>query len=197
MSKYIYPHLSQITDEERSYCYGQQGQILWFTGLSGSGKTTLATALEKVLINKGKITCLLDGDSIRAGMNSDLGFDDASRRENIRRLAELAVYLAGQSLIVLVSAISPHASMREFAKNRADENQILLTEIYVKASLEICKQRDPKKLYQSALSHNIKNFTGIDSLYEPPLSPDLVIETEIIKPEEALLSLLKFINFSE
>ncbi len=174
----IVPHLSHISYQERCHLYQQEGQIFWFTGLSGAGKTTIATAFEKELLKKKHIVCLLDGDSIRHGLNSDLTFGDDARKENIRRIAELAIYLAKQAIIVLVSVISPHANMREYAQQLAIENKIAFTEIYVKASLETCMRRDPKKLYQKVKAGEIKQFSGIDSIYEEPTAPALCLDTE-------------------
>ncbi|OGT32189.1 MAG: adenylyl-sulfate kinase [Gammaproteobacteria bacterium RIFCSPHIGHO2_12_FULL_35_23] len=180
---------TQLNNTEHCARYQQKGSILWFTGLSGAGKTTLATLLEKELLDAGKIVCLLDGDLLREGLNSDLSFDEASRQENIRRIAELALYLSKQAFIVLVSAISPHRSLRQFARKKAVSNGIVFYEIYVKASLKICEQRDPKGLYKKVKTKKIKDFTGIDTVYEPPLSPELILDTEQMKLAACLNSL--------
>ncbi len=195
MVEKLTPHTTDIAFQERYETYKQFGQVVWFTGLSGAGKTTLAVAAERKLIKSGYVPCLLDGDSIRHGMNSDLGFDEGSRKENIRRLAELSVYLAEQGFIVLVSAISPHLELRQFAKQRAMEKHISFYEVYVKASLETCLKRDPKQLYKAAKANQIKNFTGLDSLYEAPLSPELVLDTEKMSKSECVSAIFERLKF--
>ena len=176
--KNITPHQSHIGYQKRCEQYQQSGQIIWFTGLSGSGKTTLATLLELKLIQAGKVTCLLDGDSLRDGLNSDLGFSDEARHENIRRIGELATYLARQALIVIVSAISPHRIMREVAREKATVAKVNFSEIYVKASIDTCRERDPKGLYKKVENESLHEFTGIDACYEPPHFPDVILDTE-------------------
>jgi bifunctional enzyme CysN/CysC len=154
---------------------GQTPRILWFTGLSGAGKSTIANLVERKLHALGRHTYLLDGDNVRHGLNRDLGFSEADRVENIRRVAEVARLMLDAGLITLVSFISPFRAERALARGLAGEGAFL--EIFVDAPLELAEQRDPKGLYQKARRGELKNFTGIDSPYEPPLAPDIRIDT--------------------
>ncbi len=163
---------------QRCEYYQQKGQIIWFTGLSGAGKTTLASLLEYKLLQAGRVTCLLDGDSLRNSLNVDLGFSEESRRENIRRLGEIAILMATQSMIVLVSAISPHEDMRQIVREKAALLHIDFTEIYLSASIETCQRRDPKGLYKAVKRGHIDHFTGISSLYEAPKAAEIILDTE-------------------
>lgn len=162
----------------------QEPICLWFTGLSGSGKSTIANLLEKRLFAAGKHTYLLDGDNVRHGLNRDLGFTEADRVENIRRVTELARMFVDAGLIVIVSFISPFRAERELARSRFGESEF--REIFVDTPLTECERRDPKGLYAKARRGEIKNFTGIDSEYESPLSPDLRLETQNLTPEECV-----------
>jgi bifunctional enzyme CysN/CysC len=162
----------------------QKPLVIWFTGLSGAGKSTIANALESRLVAQGRHTYLLDGDNVRKGLNSDLGFTDADRVENLRRLAETARLMADAGLIVLVCAISPFA--RERLAVRETMADIEFLEVFVDAPLEVCERRDPKGLYRRARAGDISNFTGIDSNYEPPENPDIRIQTIVSSVEEAV-----------
>lgn len=161
----------------------QDGMIVWLTGLPGSGKSTLAGQLEQKLLQQGMFCYILDGDVLRNGLNSDLGFSDADRNENIRRIAEVAVLLKNASVITIVAFISPFSKMREFARSRAGNERFI--EVFVKASLETCIKRDPKGMYKKALSNQILHFTGITSAYEEPENPELVIDTDLLTVEES------------
>jgi adenylylsulfate kinase len=161
----------------------QKGIVVWLTGLPGSGKSTLAEGLEARLLDMNKLVYILDGDVIRKGLNSDLGFSDADRNENIRRVAELAAILKDASVITIVAFISPFSKMREFARTRAGKDSFI--EVFVKASLETCIKRDPKGMYKKAISNQIKDFTGINSAYEEPECPDLIVDTEKHSVEES------------
>ncbi|MFO8062716.1 MAG: adenylyl-sulfate kinase [bacterium] len=176
MDKNIKWHKGHITREQREELLGQKGIVVWFTGLSGSGKSTLAVAVEKALHERGFLTFRLDGDNIRHGLNSDLGFSSRDRDENIRRISEVAALLADAGIITLASFISPFREAREFARSRVPEGRFI--EVYVKASLDVCRQRDPKGLYAKAENGEIEYFTGISSPYEEPLSPEILIDTE-------------------
>jgi bifunctional enzyme CysN/CysC len=154
----------------------QKPSVLWFTGLSGSGKSTVANIVEKKLYARGRHTTILDGDNVRHGLNRDLGFTDADRVENIRRVGETAKLMADAGLIVLVSFISPFRSEREMARGLMPEGDFI--EIFVDTPLALAEQRDPKGLYARARAGEIKNFTGIDAPYEAPLAPDLHLHTE-------------------
>jgi bifunctional enzyme CysN/CysC len=170
----------------------QKPCILWFTGLSGAGKSTIANALEKRLHAMGRHTYLLDGDNIRHGLNKDLGFTDADRVENIRRVAEAARLFVDAGLIVMVSFISPFRSERRMARDLFDEGEFI--EIFVDTPLEVCEARDPKGLYVKARAGLITHFTGIDSLYEPPERAELKLDTSKASPEslaEAVLGELR------
>jgi adenylyl-sulfate kinase len=168
-------HPHRITGIDRARLNGQRPFVVWFTGLSGSGKSTLAGALEERLFAAGHRCYLLDGDNIRHGLNRDLGFSDADRIENIRRVGELAKILVDAGLIVIAGFISP------FARDRAMVRQLIepgkFVEVYLDAPLTVCEQRDPKGLYRKARAGEIKHVTGIDSPYEIPLEADVVLDT--------------------
>jgi bifunctional enzyme CysN/CysC len=164
---------------------------IWFTGLSGSGKSTIANALELELHKQGKLTYVLDGDNIRQALNKDLGFTEADRIENIRRVSEVTKLMVDAGLIVLVTFISPYRSDREMARSRFHDGQFI--EVFVDTSLEECERRDPKGLYKKARMGEIKNFTGITSKYEPPEKSDLIIKTQTENIETICQKLLKII----
>ncbi len=167
----------------RAAIKGQQPCVIWFTGLSGAGKSTIADRVEQRLNAMGRHTYVLDGDNVRHGLNRDLGFTAADRVENIRRVAEVARLFTDAGLIVLVSFISPFRSERQMARELMGEGEFF--EIFVDAPLDLCERRDPKGLYRKARAGELPNFTGIDSPYEPPEQPDLVIPTATIDPDEA------------
>jgi len=163
-----------IDKQSRADLKGQQPKVLWFTGLSGAGKSTIANLVEKKLHSLGKHTYLLDGDNVRHGLNRDLGFTDADRVENIRRIAETAKLFVDAGVIVLTAFISPFRSERNLARGLLKEGEFI--EIFVDTPLEVCEQRDPKGLYKKARAGELPNFTGIDSAYEAPESPEIVVE---------------------
>lgn len=165
-----------LTQTERANIKQQSPMCLWMTGLSGAGKSTLANALEQELNKKGKHTYILDGDNLRHGLNSDLGFSEADRNENVRRAAAAAQLMVDAGLIVIVGLISPFKKERDWARSQFKENQF--KEIYISTSLKECEHRDTKGLYQKARRGKVKDFTGIDSPYEPPENPDVTIDTE-------------------
>jgi len=160
----------------------QRPAVFWFTGLSGSGKSTIANLLERKLHATGRHTYLLDGDNVRHGLNRDLGFTDADRVENIRRVAEVARLMADAGLIVVVSFISPFMAERRMARELMAPGEFV--EVFVDTPFEECARRDPKGLYARALKGEIKNFTGVDSPYEPPEEPEIHLETLGRTPEE-------------
>ena len=169
---------SHIDKKSRAKLKNQKPCILWFTGLSGSGKSTLANALEVKLYELNYHTYMLDGDNIRHGLNRDLGFDNQSRIENIRRIGEVAKLFVDSGIIVLTAFISPFKSDREQVRKIVEEGEFI--EIFVDTSIDVCEQRDPKGLYKKARVGEIKNFTGIDSPYETPINPELhLINNEV------------------
>ncbi len=178
-----------ITREARQELKLQRARCLWLTGLSASGKSTIANLLEKRLHAEGHHTYLLDGDNVRHGLNRDLGFTEADRVENIRRVAEVARLMVDAGLIVIVSFISPFQSERAFARGLFEPGDF--SEIFVDASIEVCAARDPKGLYARAMRGEIGNFTGIDSPYEKPGNPDLHLDTEMLGPEECAELILR------
>jgi adenylylsulfate kinase len=165
-----------LTQTERAKIKQQTPVCLWMTGLSGAGKSTLANALEQELNKKGKHTYILDGDNLRHGLNSDLGFTEADRNENVRRAAEAAQLMVDAGLIVIVGLISPFKKERDWARSLFKDNQF--KEIFISTSLQECEQRDTKGLYKKARQGEVKDFTGIDSPYEPPENPDVIIDTQ-------------------
>ncbi|MEM8644690.1 MAG: adenylyl-sulfate kinase, partial [Pseudomonadota bacterium] len=171
-----------VDKASRAGLKGQKPCVLWFTGLSGSGKSTIANALEKRLHAFGRHTYMLDGDNVRHGLNKDLGFTDADRVENIRRVAETARLFVDAGLIVMVSFISPFRSERRMARELVGEDEFI--EVYVDTPLEVCEARDPKGLYSKARAGLIQNFTGIDSAYERPEAPELDLDTTEVSPDE-------------
>lgn len=164
-------HQHSIDKQFRANLKQQKPAVLWFTGLSGAGKSTVAGALENKLAEQGYHTYLLDGDNVRHGLCSDLGFSEQDRRENIRRIGELSKLMADAGLIVLSAFISPHRSERQLVRDLLPEGEFI--EVFVNTSLEVCEQRDPKGLYKKARAGEIPNFTGIDSEYEAPLQPEI------------------------
>lgn len=179
---------TDITRETRAASLGQRPVTIWFTGLSGSGKSTLANALEKVLHAQGKHTMLLDGDNVRLGLNSNLGFTEADRVENIRRISEVARLMNDAGLIVLTAFISPYRQDRERAREIIGKENFI--EVFVSTSLEVCEKRDVKGLYAKARNGEIPNFTGIAAPYEPPVSPDISIDTDCNTLDESVEKLL-------
>lgn len=173
----------KVDKAERAQVNEQEPCVLWMTGLSGAGKSTIANLLEQKLQAMGKHTYLLDGDNVRHGLNKDLGFTDRDRVENIRRVAEVAKLMVDAGLIVIVSFISPFRSERTMARALLQEGEFV--EIFVETPLEICEARDPKGLYAKARSGKLANFTGIDSPYEPPQSPELRIDTTELSADDA------------
>ncbi|WP_017787617.1 adenylyl-sulfate kinase [Aeromonas dhakensis] len=177
-------HAHAVDKERRAEQKGQKPLVIWFTGLSGAGKSTLAGALEQALAAAGKHTYLLDGDNVRHGLCGDLGFDDAARQENIRRVGEVAKLMVDAGLIVLTAFISPFRAERDLVRNLVGEGEFV--EVFVDAPLAICEERDPKGLYKKARAGEIRNFTGIDSAYEAPENPEIHL-LNAGKPVEALV----------
>ena len=165
--------------------------VVWLTGLSGSGKSSTADALEKKLHSLGYKTYTLDGDNIRHGLNNDLGFTDADRVENIRRVAEVAKLMADAGLVVITAFISPFTSERDYARQIVADDEFI--EVFVDAPLEVCEARDPKGLYKKARAGQLKNFTGIDSEYQKPENPEIVLQSSDKTPEELADYVLEYL----
>jgi len=182
----------EVSRAARSSLKNQKAAVIWFTGLSGSGKSTIATALEKRLYSLGRHTYVLDGDNVRHGLNRDLGFTDADRVENIRRVTEVARLMVDAGLLVLVSFISPFRSERDAARSLMGEGEFL--EVFVDAPLEVCEARDPKGLYKKARRQELANFTGISSPYEAPEHPDVHLETAKLSVEAAVEELVRILD---
>ena len=185
-------HKMSINKKTRSELNSQKPCVVWFTGLSGSGKSTIANILEQKLHTIGKRTYLLDGDNVRHGLNKDLGFTDTDRVENIRRVAEVSKLMVDAGLITLVSFISPFKSERQMARDLLSSDEFF--EIFVNTPLEECEKRDPKGLYKKARAGELKNFTGIDSLYEEPENPDLILDTASSNAEELTDQIINFLQ---
>ncbi len=194
--KNIVWHKTTINKKDRESQLKQKSFVLWFTGLSASGKSTIANAVEKKLHNLNFKTYLLDGDNVRHGLNKDLGFDEKSRIENIRRVGETAKLFNDAGLIVLTAFISPFISDRLLVRNLFEKNQFL--EVYVDASLETCEQRDPKGLYRKARKGEIDDFTGISSRYEKPTKPEIHVinnNVSLDKISDEIITYLKENNY--
>lgn len=170
----------------------QKGVVLWFTGLSGSGKTTLGSALEIVLHTHNHYVIQLDGDNLRQGLNRDLGFSAESRKENIRRTAEVAKLLVDNATIVIATLISPYEADRALARSIVGSDRFI--EIFVSSPIDVCIKRDPKGLYKKALSGEIPKFTGISDPYEVPQCPDLIVATDVISLDEAVLMVCNYLQ---
>ncbi|MBO9679027.1 MAG: sulfate adenylyltransferase subunit CysN [Acidovorax sp.] len=183
-----------ITREDRERLNGHPGKVIWFTGLSGSGKSTIANALEKALHAQGRRTYILDGDNVRQGLNKDLGFTDADRVENIRRVAEIAKLMMDAGLIVMTAFISPFRAERQMARELVGAENFI--EVFVDTPLEVCEQRDPKGLYKKARSGQLPNMTGINSPYEPPDSPSVGVQTATTATEKAVEQVMQALSIS-
>ena len=190
-SNVIY-HQATVTRKRRNKLNKHRSVVLWFTGLSGSGKSTLAHALEEKLFQKGCRTFVLDGDNVRHGLNSNLDFSEFDRTENIRRISEVSKLMLESGLIVMTAFISPFNKDRNEAKRLISNDDFI--EIYCKASLETCEARDVKGLYKKARAGKIKNYTGIDSPYEVPENPDLIIDTDNETLDNAVFKILNFLE---
>ena len=191
-AEHITKHAHDLSTSDRAGFFKHAGGVLWLTGLSAAGKSTLAMNLEKRLHALGYASYTLDGDNLRTGLNSDLGFSESDRGENIRRVGEVASLFADAGLICIAAFISPYQADRDGAREAARHSKFF--EIYVKADVASCEERDPKGLYKKARSGLVKNFTGIDAPYEAPLKPELVINTKNQTVEESVDQLLSFVT---
>ena len=189
MSTNLTKHNFTVTRERREGVNHQKGMVLWFTGLSGSGKSTIANALDDELNKLGKKTYILDGDNIRMGLNKDLTFSPEDRKENIRRISEVAKLFADSGTVVLTAFISPYVVDRQDARDLIGED---FNEVFIDTDIEECIKRDPKGLYKKALAGEIKGFTGIDAPYEKPTKAELTLKNMSIS--ESVKNLLQFIK---
>lgn len=185
-------HATTITKQERQKRAGHKSCVMWFTGLSGAGKSTLANAVDKELHRRGMASYVLDGDNIRHGLNRGLGFGPDDRKENIRRIGEVAKLFVDAGVITLTAFISPYREDRELARELLDADEFV--EVYVKCPLAECERRDPKGMYQKARNGEIGQFTGISSPYEEPVTPELVIESRELSVEESVQKILSFLE---
>jgi len=183
LSQHIVKSDSLVTPEMRQAILQQKGATIWLTGLSGSGKSTIAKELERQLTEQGKLCYILDGDNVRHGLNRDLGFSMEDRKENIRRIAEVAALMNEAGVIVITSFISPYLSDRSDAREVIGAERMI--EVFIDTPLETCEARDPKGLYKKARSGEITQFTGISDPYEPPTDPEITISTEQVEPPVA------------
>ena len=187
-------HQATVTRQRRNKLNNHRSIVLWFTGLSGSGKSTLAHSLEEKLFQRGCSTFVLDGDNVRHGLNSNLDFSEAGRTENIRRISEVSKLMLESGLIVMTAFISPFSKDRNEARKLITSDDFV--EIYCKASLEKCESRDVKGLYKRARAGEIKNYTGIDSPYEVPENPELIIDTDNQNLEDSVSTILEFLELN-
>ena len=188
MSNNLTKHNFTVSRAQREQICGHNGKVLWFTGLSGSGKSTLANALDEKLNSKKYNTYILDGDNVRMGLNKDLGFSPCERKENIRRISEVAKLFADSGKIIMTAFISPYSKDRDQARKLVGDD---FTEIFVNTSLDECIKRDPKGLYKKALNGEIKGFTGIDAPYEEPQNAEIEIKNmTIIESVEYIINKL-------
>lgn len=188
----IFWHHSNVRRYHREKANGHRGVVVWFTGLPASGKSTIAHAVEEKLFKKGCKTYVLDGDNIRHGLCSDLGFSDEDRRENIRRVGEVAKLMVDAGLIVLTAFVSPRREDRKRVRNILMPGDFI--EIYCECPVEVCESRDPKGLYRRAKLGEIKDFTGISAPYEPPLAADLTLQTAVMTIDECVSAVIKLLD---
>ncbi|MBG9377523.1 adenylyl-sulfate kinase [Panacibacter sp. DH6] len=190
--KNIVWHNATITKEDRHRKNGHKSAILWYTGLSGAGKSTLANKVEEKLFERGYNTYVLDGDNIRMGLNKGLGFDAEARKENIRRIGEVAKLFVDAGVIVSTAFVSPYIADRDMVRALVPEGEFV--EIYVAASLEVCEGRDTKGLYKKARAGEIKNFTGISDPYEAPVNAELTVDTGAQSLDESAETVLRYLE---
>jgi len=185
-------HEGHVTREDREKLLGQRGVTVWLTGLSGSGKSTVAVAAEKVLVESGRLSYVLDGDNVRHGLNSNLGFSPDDRTENIRRIGEVAKLFSETGVVVFTSFISPYRADRDAVRAIMPEGDFI--EVHVAANVETCEGRDVKGLYKKARAGEIPEFTGISAPYEAPEKPDLVLDTATQSVQESTLQLIAYLE---
>ena len=187
-------HDGEVTREDRYTILRQRGATVWFTGLSGSGKSTIAVALEQALFTLGKLSYRLDGDNVRLGINKNLGFSGEDRKENIRRIGEVAKLFGDAGTIALSSFISPYKADRDEVRRLHDETGLAFVEVFVDCSLAEAEKRDPKGLYKKARAGEIKNFTGIDDPYEAPDKAEIHLHSDQMTVEDEVLAILDYLH---
>lgn len=185
-------HEHTVKREDREELLNQKGVVLWFTGLSACGKSTIANEVAYQLHQAGKLTYVLDGDNIRHGLNKNLGFSPEDREENIRRISEVANLFADAGAIGITAFISPYRKDRDFCRSLSGDGRFV--EIFVKASIETCEDRDPKGLYKKAKSGEIKEFTGISAPYEEPLKPEILLDSDTLAIEEEVKAVMEYLK---
>jgi adenylylsulfate kinase len=184
-------HIGEVDRDARTAAHGHRGAVLWFTGLSGSGKSTIAHRVESMLIDRSVFAYVLDGDNIRHGLNSDLGFSADEREENIRRIGEVSRLFADSGAVILSAFISPYRRDRDRVRGLLGEGEFI--EVFVDTPLEVCEARDPKGLYKKARAGDISNFTGLDAPYEAPKSPEVHLETADISVDDAAARVVRYL----
>jgi adenylylsulfate kinase len=191
-NRFVIKHDSSIKRSDRNRLNNHKSGIIWFTGLSAAGKSTIAHLVERELFKQSIRTYVLDGDNVRHGINSDLGFSREERRENLRRIVEISKLFVDAGIFVLAAFISPYQDDRDYVRKQLENDNFL--EIYVKCSLKECEKRDPKGQYRKARSGIIKDYTGVSSPYEEPERPDLVIDTEKLSLEDSVKETINFLH---
>lgn len=194
MSDNVFWSKGKITPQQRAQRNGHPGCVIWLTGLSASGKSTIAVELERELFQRGLHTCMLDGDNVRHGLCSDLGFSPEARKENIRRIGEVAKLFADAGLICITAFISPYRSDRALARSISPGGKFY--EVFVNAPLAVCEQRDPKGLYAKARGGHLKEFTGISAPYETPENPELELHTDQLTVQQCVAAIVEKLNLS-
>src|SRR5690606_21609242 len=190
----VHWHDGEVTRADRQRLLGQKGATLWFTGRSGSGKSTVAVALEKLLLERGKLAYRLDGDNVRLGINKNLGFSAEDRTENIRRIGEISKLFVDTGVVVLSSFVSPYRADRDLVRELHQRAGMEFIEVYLDVPLAEAEKRDPKGLYKKARAGEIKNFTGIDDPYEAPLAAELVLKSDEMSLQEEIAALVDLLE---
>ncbi len=191
-SKNVVWHDGKVTKADREKLLKQKGVLVWFTGLPSSGKSTVSREVEKQLYEMGKLVYVLDGDNIRHGLNANLGFSPEDRKENIRRISEVAKLFADAGVITLTAFISPYRADREKARKLLKDGEFI--EVYVKCPVNVCVERDPKGMYKKAINGEIKEFTGISAPYEEPENPEIILETDKESIEESARKVINYLK---
>jgi adenylylsulfate kinase len=192
VDKHVVWHEQLVSRRERNILNKHRSILVWFTGLSASGKSTIAHHLEKELFERGVRSYVLDGDNVRHGINSNLGFSREDRHENLRRIAEVCKLMVDSGVVVLAAFISPYHEDRQFVREVVGKGDFV--EVYVQCPVEVCEQRDPKGLYKKARAGEIKNYTGINAPYEEPRDPDIILDTTEFNVDDAVQKVLQYLD---